>query len=76
MDFKSNNVVYRWAYHVVFCPKHQRTALKHGVDMRLKGIVHIVDQETCSKVVKLDHVHLLLDVDPQSTGVAFYVATR
>lgn len=70
MEFKSNNnVVYRCTYHVVFCPKYRRSVLVQGVDTRLKEIVHAVAQETRSEVLELevmpDHVHVLLDVDPQ-----------
>lgn len=70
MRCKSNrNVVYSCKYHVVWCPKYRRPVLVNGVDGRLKGII----RETCAEIhaeliemeVMPDHVHLLVEVDPQ-----------
>ncbi|KHD95250.1 IS200/IS605 family transposase [Bifidobacterium longum] len=67
---KSNrNVVYSCKYHVVWCPKYRRPVLVNGVDGRLKDII----RETCAEIhaeliemeVMPDHVHLLVEVDPQ-----------
>ncbi len=70
MDLKSNhNVVYSCKYHVVWCPKYRRPVLVNGVDERLKTIVRQVAEETRSEVIELevmpDHVHLMVEVDPQ-----------
>lgn len=70
MDFKSNrNVVYSCKYHVVFCPKFRRPVLADGVDLRLKEIVVDVVVETRSELLNMevmpDHVHVLVQVDPQ-----------
>ncbi|MBV8230701.1 MAG: IS200/IS605 family transposase, partial [Planctomycetaceae bacterium] len=70
MDLKSNhNVVYSCKYHVIWCPKYRRPVLVNGVDERLKTIVRGVAEETRSEVIELevmpDHVHLLVEVDPQ-----------
>lgn len=70
MKYKSNhNVVYSCKYHVVWCPKYRRSVLINGVDVRLKELI----KETCERLkvelfameVVSDHVHLLLEVDPQ-----------
>lgn len=70
MRCKSNrNVVYSCKYHVVWCPKYRRPVLVNGVDERLKDII----RETCAEIhaeliemeVMPDHVHLLVEVDPQ-----------
>lgn len=65
----NNNVVFRCFYHVVFCPKYRRKVLVDGVDTRLKEILRAVAKENRTRIVELevmpDHVHLLLDVDPQ-----------
>ena len=70
MECKSNNnVVYSCKYHVVWCPKYRRPVLVEGVDERLKELI----RETCSRLntdllemeVMPDHVHLLIEVDPQ-----------
>jgi putative transposase len=70
MEYKSsNNVVYSCKYHVVFCPKYRRSVLKDGVDVRLKELI----QQTCEQLnveiiemeIMPDHVHLLMEVDPQ-----------
>ena len=72
MDIKyksNNNIVYSCKYHVVWCPKYRRKILVGKIEARLKELI----QETClelqSELIELeimpDHVHLLLEVDPQ-----------
>lgn len=70
MEYKSNNnVIYSCKYHVVWCPKYRRKVLTNGVEVRLKELI----EETCIKLnveiiemeIMSDHVHLLIDVDPQ-----------
>ena len=70
MKYKSNkNIVYSCKYHVVFCPKYRRPVLIDGVDVRLKELI----EETCCRLnveilaleIMPDHVHLLLEIDPQ-----------
>jgi putative transposase len=62
-------VTYSCKYHVVWCPKYRRRVLVDKVADRLKRIVFIVANETHSEVIELevmpDHVHLLIEVDPQ-----------
>ena len=70
MEYKSNrNIVYSYKYHVVWCPKYRRGVLVSGVDERLKAILREVAQERQAEVIELevmpDHVHLLVEVDPQ-----------
>ena len=70
MEYKSNrNVIYSCKYHVVWCPKFRRPVLTAGVDERLKEIIGDVIAETRSELLELevmpDHVHLLIEVDPQ-----------
>src|SRR5262249_18323872 len=70
MEPKSNhNVFYSCKYHVVWCPKYRRPVLVNGVDDRLKEILEEVVAETRSELIELevmhDHVHLLVEVDPQ-----------
>jgi putative transposase len=69
-DFHSNrNVFYACKYHVVWCPKYRRKVLVTPIDARLKQIIEEVCQERQVTIVALeimpDHVHLLLDIDPQ-----------
>ena len=70
IDYKTNNnIMYSCKYHVVFCPKYRRKVLVGGVDIRLKELI----RETCQEIrvdildmeIMPDHVHLLLEVDPQ-----------
>ena len=70
MKYKSNNnVVYSCKYLFVFCPKYRRSVLVEGVDVRLKELI----QQTCGQLnaeilemeVMPDHVHLLMEIDPQ-----------
>ncbi len=68
--YKSNrNVCYSCKYHVVWCPKYRRKVLTLGIAERLKHIISEVCQEHQAEVLKLevmpDHVHLLVECDPQ-----------
>lgn len=70
IKYKSNNnIVYSCKYHVVWCPKYRRKVLTGKVEARLKELI----EETCSELqvelieleIMPDHIHLLIDVDPQ-----------
>ena len=70
MEYKSNNnVCYSCKYHVVWCPKYRRKVLVGAVEARLKELIY----EACAKhnveIIEMeimpDHVHLLVEVDPQ-----------
>jgi putative transposase len=70
ISYKSNrNVVYSCKYHVVWCPKYRRAVLVNGVDSRLKEIIQQVCTDSRAELLQLevlpDHVHLLVEVDPQ-----------
>ena len=69
-EYKTNhNVAYSCKYHVVWCPKYRRSVLVAGVDERLKEIIRDVCAEHQAELLELevmpDHVHLLVEVDPQ-----------
>lgn len=69
-NFKSNrNVVYSCKYHVVWTPKYRRSVLKDGVDVRLKELLHQIAKQIQVDILEVeimpDHVHLLIEVDPQ-----------
>ena len=70
VKFKSNNnVTYSCKYHVVWCPKYRRKVLIEGVDTRLKEILQEVCTEFKAELIEMevmpDHVHLLVECDPQ-----------
>lgn len=70
MEYRSNNnVVYSCKYHVVFCPKYRRRVLEDGVDERFKQIALEVAGDLGFEILEMevmpDHVHMLLEVDPQ-----------
>lgn len=70
MKYKSNqSVVYSCKYHVVWCPKYRRKVLTGDVEKRLKElIVELaagINAEVFEMEVMPDHVHLLIEVDPQ-----------
>lgn len=70
MEYKSNNnVVYSCKYHVVWCPKYRRKVLVDGIDERLKELLYQTAAEINAEIMEMevmpDHVHLLLEVDPQ-----------
>lgn len=65
----NNNVVYSSKWHVVWCPKYRRPVLQDEIAARLEQLL----RETCEKYeaeiiaveIMPDHVHLLVEVDPQ-----------
>jgi putative transposase len=65
----NNNVVFKCKFHVIFCPKYRRQVLVDGVDVRFKEIVAQLATELIFDVdaieVMPDHVHILIDCDPQ-----------
>ena len=70
MEYKSNNnVVYSCKYHVVWCPKYRRSVLVNKVDERLKSILYETANDVGAEILELevmpDHVHLLVEIDPQ-----------
>ena len=65
----NNNVVYSCKYHVVWCPKYRRKVLTNGVDTRLKELLTEYAANLSVEILEMeimpDHVHMLLEVDPQ-----------
>lgn len=70
MKYKSNNnVVYSCKYHVVWCPKYRRKILVGDIAERLKELITTISAEIHADIIEMevmpDHVHLLIEVDPQ-----------
>ena len=70
MEYRSNSsIVCSCKYHVVFCPKYRRRVLVDGVDERFREIAQQVADEMRFDIIEMevmpDHVHMLLEVDPQ-----------
>lgn len=70
MKYKSNNnVVYSCKYHVVWCPKYRRKVLIGSVAKRLNELIKQKCKEIQVEIIEMeimpDHVHLLIEVDPQ-----------
>ena len=70
INYKSNkNIVYSCKYHVVWCPKYRRKVLIGPIEVRLKELIKEICEELHSELIELeimpDHVHLLIEVDPQ-----------
>ena len=68
--YKSNrHVYYSCKYHVVWCPKYRRKVLIEQVAERLAQVIREVCSEHEAEVLSLDiqpdHVHLLVECDPQ-----------
>jgi putative transposase len=63
------NIAFQCAYHVVWCPKYRRKVIGGRMEVRLKEIIVEVIEERGAWLVELetmpDHVHLLVEVDPQ-----------
>jgi putative transposase len=73
----SHSLVYSCQYHVIFCPKYRRKVLVEGIDSRMKELLLEEQSEYGYALIESeimpDHVHLLLDVNPQ-VGVLSVVA--
>jgi len=68
--YKSNhNVSFSCTYQVVWCPKYRRKVLIEQIAKRLEQIIREVCKEHQAEVLSVeimpDHVHLLVEVDPQ-----------
>lgn len=65
----SHSIVYSCQYHVIFCPKYRRKVLTGEVEDRFKQLLVDQQQEYGYELLEMevmpDHVHLLLDVNPQ-----------
>ena len=65
----TKHVTYKIAYHFVWCPKYRRKVLVEAIASRLEQIIREVCQEHEAEVLSLDvqpdHVHLLVECDPQ-----------
>jgi putative transposase len=63
------NITFQCAFHVVWCPKYRRRVLGGRIEERLEEIVREVVAEKGAWLIELevmpDHVHLLVEVDPQ-----------
>lgn len=70
IGYKSNNnIVYSSKYHIVFCPKYRRAVLVGDIAKRCAAIFKEVAKKYRAEIIALeimpDHVHLLVEVDPQ-----------
>lgn len=65
----NSNIVFQCAFHVVWCPKYRRRVIGGRMEARLKQLIREVVEEKGAWLVELetmpDHVHLLVEVDPQ-----------
>ena len=65
----NRHVVFSCTYHVVWCPKYRRRVLTGDVETRLKEILAETAAGIDCRLIELevmpDHVHALIDVDPQ-----------
>jgi len=73
----NSNTVYSCQYHVIFCPKYRRSVLTDNIAARLKELILEKQQELNYEILDMeimpDHVHLLIDIDPQ-VGVSHVIA--
>ncbi len=70
MTYRSNNnICFSCKYHIVWCPKYRRKILVDKVEKRLKGIIKDICKEKNVELLEIecdkDHIHILVDVDPQ-----------
>ena len=69
-SYKSNrNIIFSCKYHVIWCPKYRRKVLIDGVENKLKELIKDYSQQVKVQIFEMeimpDHVHLLIEVDPQ-----------
>ncbi len=70
MEYKhSRNVTYSCKYHVVWCSKYRRPVITGSVEDRLRELIRSNAELHRAEIIELeimpDHVHLLIEVDPQ-----------
>ncbi len=70
IKYKTNrNISYSCKYHIVWCPKYRKKVLVGEVEKRLKEITKIICAEVQVELIEIecdkDHIHILVDVDPQ-----------
>jgi putative transposase len=65
----NSDIAFQCAFHVVWCPKYRRRVLGGRIETRLKELIREVITEKQAWLIELevmpDHVHLLVEVDPQ-----------
>ena len=65
----NNNIVFSCTYHVVWVTKYRKKYLGGDIEKRLKEICLEVANEARFEIKEMecdrDHIHLLIDVDPQ-----------
>jgi REP-associated tyrosine transposase len=65
----NTNIAFQCAYHVVWCPKYRRKVIGGRMEGRLKEIIAEVVAEKGAWLIEMemmaDHVHLVVEVDPQ-----------
>ena len=63
------DIAFRCGYHVVWCSKYGRGVIGGRMEARLKEVIAEVIAEKGAWLIELetmpDHVHLLVEVDPQ-----------
>lgn len=67
-------IVYKNQYHIIFCPKYRRKVLVNGVDVRLKELLYEIAKEHDVNILSMevmpDHVHLFIEMDPDSLSIS------
>ena len=65
----NNNIVYSCKYHIIWCPKYRRKVLVGAVEKRIKQLIVALCHEFLVELIEMetdvDHIHLLVEVDPQ-----------
>lgn len=75
---KNKNVTYSCKYHIIWCTKYRRLLLKDTIEIDLKSIIQGIASDLNVEIIEIevmpDHVHILVDVDPQF-GVHKFIKT-
>lgn len=75
---RNKNITYSCKYHVIWCTKYRRLLLKNEVENDLKDIIQEISNDLNVELIEIevmpDHVHMLVDVDPQF-GVHKFIKT-
>lgn len=61
--------MYSCKYHIVWCPKYRRKVLVGKIETRLKTLIQQICIANKVEIIEMeimpDHVHILVDIDPQ-----------
>ena len=67
--FKSDHLVYKCCYHVIFCPKYRKSILVGNISKRLKEMCIEISNAYDFKIEEIEtdknHIHMIINCNPR-----------